>query len=145
MLHRLTKPSCLPTDGNITYRRLGQELKGEVESVANMWLHTAIPRPASPPLHHLSARIIEQHIMCSHCAVLSCSSHCYHKRGQRFHSNVWRTRKYLDALLRRSCSAQAELNPDGTLIYTWNTAACLFSIFIPSLKEKVILLLISWC
>lgn len=71
----------------------GRELKGEVESVVNIWLQAAIPRPASPPPHHLSVRIIEQRIMCSHCAMLSCSSQCYHQQqGQRFHCNVWRTR-----------------------------------------------------
>lgn len=64
---------ALLADGNITYRRSSRGLKGEVESVVNMWLHTAIPRPASPPLHHLSVRIIEQHITCSRCSVLSCS------------------------------------------------------------------------
>lgn len=91
--------------------RPGWGLKGEVESVVNMWLYAAIPRPASPPLHHLSVRIIEQHIMCSHCTVLSRSSQCYHQQGQRFHCNVWRTRKTLDRLWRSSRNTQT---PGGT-------------------------------
>lgn len=122
-----------PADSDITYRCLDQELKGEVDSLANMWLHAAIPRPAPPPLHHLSARIIEQHIMCSHCAVLSCSSHRYHQQGQRFHCNVWRTRKSLDPLVRRSCDAQTELTTD---VWTYHVHIKHSSILFYNLSTK---------
>lgn len=91
--------------------RTGRGLKGEVESVVNMWLQAAIPRPASPPPHHLSVRIIEQHIMCSGCAVLSCSSRCYHPQGQRFNYSVRRTRKTLNWLWRSNSNTQT---PAGT-------------------------------
>lgn len=103
---------------------LGQRLKGEAGSVVNMWLHAEIPRPASPPPHHLSVRIIEQHIMCSQCAVLSCSSLCYHQQGQRFHYNVRWTRKlWID-----SGGAAATLrHHEGQIYPDLNSHSCLFN------------------
>lgn len=53
-----------------------------------LWLicaHTRrSPRAASPLRRHLSARVIEQRIMCSRRPALSCGSQCYRRRGQRF-------------------------------------------------------------
>lgn len=72
-------PGCHPAQGS------------EVRLV--LWLICDYTRrshsAASPLLHHLSTRVIEQRIMCSHRLVLSCSSQCYRRRVQRFHYSVW--------------------------------------------------------
>lgn len=120
-----TSQLCLATDNDITYRPpSGWGLKGEAESVVNMWLHAAIPRPrfTSTAPSVCTDNWAAYYVQSLRCVVLQLSALSPARAkgfttvfGDKKNSRSTLTQKKKHLLICQEDAA--ELNPDETLSY----------------------------